>query len=193
MHNHLLDLCASDCEILSGVERLGLLVEHAADACGNGETDVGVDVDLTYCRLCCLTELLLGNTNCIGKVAAECVDLCNVLLGNAGCAVKNDGELGEALSDLLKNVETERRGNENALLVTGALLSGELVSSVGGTDRDSERVNACTGYELLNLLGTCVRGMSAHWHNLSTKAQSKSCCSSQSAIQLLQIGKEPSW
>ena len=159
MANHLLNFLASNLEVLSGVECLGLSCEYAADTCGHCKTDVGVDVDLTNRHLSCASELLFGNTYCIGKLTAESVDLCNAVGSNGGCAVKNDGEAGKALANLFKNVETERRRNKNAALVSGALLCSELVCAVRGTDGDSKRVNAGTGYELLNLLGLCVRGM----------------------------------
>ena len=161
--NHVLNLGTSNREVLSGVECAGLLAEYAADTCGHSKTDIGVDVDLTYCHGSCLTELLLGDTYCVRKSAAEGVDLLNELLRNGGSTVKNDWELGKTLSDLLENVKAERRRNENTLCVTSALLSGELVSSVGGTDRDSERVNACASNELLNLFGTCIRGMLSNY------------------------------
>ena len=170
MADHLLNFLASNLEVISGVKRCWSIGENAADTCGHSKTDVGVDVDLTNSHLSCATKLLLGNAYCIGELTAESVDLCNVFLRNGGCAVEYDGELGEALADLFENVKAERRRNKDALLVSGALCGSELICAVGGTDRDSEGVNAGAGYEILNLLGTGVGGVLSYNVILNT------CC-----------------
>ncbi len=55
--------------------------------------------------------------------------------------MQNDRELGQTAGNLFEDVEAELR-----------LLAGlELVSAVGGADRDCQRVNAGAGYEILNL------------------------------------------
>ena len=159
MADHLLDLSSCDLEIFSGVESLGLLGENAANACGHGKSDVGVDIDLANSHLRRFAELLLGNTDSIGKFAAESVDFGNALMSDAGSTVQNDGEAGKSLADFFEDIKTERRGNEYAMLVSRALLCGELVCAVGGTDRDGEGVNTGSGDEFLNLFGLGVRGM----------------------------------
>ena len=53
--------------------------------------------------------------------------------------MKNDGESGKSLFDLLENIEAERGRNKDALFISGALLGCELVCAVRRTDRDSER------------------------------------------------------
>ena len=110
MRNHLLNLSASNGEVGSGVKYLGLIVHNAADTCGHSETDIGVDIDLADSHGSSLAELLLGDTYSVGKLAAESVDLSNVLLRNGRSAVENDGESGESLLDFFENVEAERRG-----------------------------------------------------------------------------------
>ena len=105
-------------------------MEYLTDSCSHSKTDIGVDVDLTYCHGSCLAELLLGNTNCIGKLSAQCIDDLYALRCNRGSTVKNDRELRESLLDLCKNVKTKRRGNQNALLVSCALLGCELICAV---------------------------------------------------------------
>ena len=72
--------------------------------------------------------------------------------------MQNDGEAGQTLGDLFQNVEAQSGGNQDALLVQGALLGGELVSAVGGADGDGQGVTAGTGHELFDLLGTGVGG-----------------------------------
>ena len=157
--NHCLNLFARNGEVGSGVEYGGIVAENAADTCGERKTDIGVDIDLTYSHGSGAAELFLGNTYCIGKVTAKSVDLFDVFLGNGGSAVENDRESGKSLFDFSENVETERRRNENALFVSGALLSGELVSAVRSTDGDGEGVNAGLGDEFFNLFGLGVGGM----------------------------------
>ena len=70
--------------------------------------------------------------------------------------MKNDGESGKSLDALLENVETERRGNKDAVGISGALLSGELVSAVAGSDSDRKGVTSGSVYELFNLFGSGV-------------------------------------
>ena len=70
--------------------------------------------------------------------------------------MQHDGEAGQALGDLLQHVEPQRRGNQDALLIPGALVSGELISAVAGADGDGQRVTAGLGDELLDLFGTGV-------------------------------------
>ena len=70
--------------------------------------------------------------------------------------MEHDGEAGQTAGDLLQNVEPQRRGNQNALLVPGALLGGELISAVGGADGDGQRVTAGLLHKLLYVLGTGV-------------------------------------
>ena len=122
-------------------------------------TDIGVDVDLADGHACSLAQLFLGDTDGVGQLAADGVDLTDVLLGNRGSTVENDGELGKALADLLENIEAKRRRNKDALLVSCALCGSELVCAVGGTDRDREGVNTGAGNEILNLFGTGVGGV----------------------------------
>ena len=71
--------------------------------------------------------------------------------------MQNYGELGESLFNFFKNIKAERGRNENALLVSLALLGSEFECAVGSTDRDSEGVNACACNEVLNFFGACVR------------------------------------
>ena len=125
--NHLLDLFTSYLEVCSGVERCGIFIEYSADTCCHSETDIRVDVDLTYSHLSRTAELLFGDTYCVGKLAAESVDLSYVFLRNRGSTVENDRELGESLLDLFENVEAERGRNEDTLFVSCALSGCELI------------------------------------------------------------------
>ena len=114
---HFLYLCATYGEITSGVEHLGSVGEHATKTCSEGDTDIGIYIDLANCRSCCLAELIFGNTDSIGHLAAESVYLAYKIVGDGGSAVKNDGEVRYLLFDLFKNIKTERRGNENTFFV----------------------------------------------------------------------------
>ena len=58
--------------------------------------------------------------------------------------MKHDGESGQLLHDFVEHIESQWRRNQTTSLgVAGTLLGLELVSTVAGTDRDSQRVNAC--------------------------------------------------
>ena len=134
-------------------------MQNAADTSGHGKTDIGVDVDLADSHAGSLAELALGDTDSVRELAADGVDLLDVLLRNRGSTVKNDREAGQAAANLFEDVEAERRRNQNALFVAGALLGGELICAVGGADGDGEGVNTGAGDEFLDLFGTGVGGI----------------------------------
>ena len=130
----LLHVVASRTEVLAWVEFSWLLSEYLADSCGHCKTAVGVDVDFANCALCCLAELLLWNTDCIGKLATELVDGVNLVLRNLRRTVKNDWEAGKLSHYSVENVECQWRRNKLTLLVACALLGSELVGTVRSTD-----------------------------------------------------------
>ena len=158
MANQLFDVCTSRLQIFSGVELVGMLVEELTDGTGHSQTEVRVDVDLTNSGSGSLAELLLGNTDSAGHCTAVLVDHLNVVLGNGGRTVQNDGETGQLGNDLLQDVETQ--------LGVGAGL--ELVSAVGSADSDSQGVTAGTCDELLDFLGTGVVSVPYARSSLST-------------------------
>ena len=82
--DELLDVGAGGLEILARVELVGMLVEELTDGAGHGKTQVGVDVDLADGQLGCMTELLFGNTNSVGHLAAVFVDHLHEI-GRASC------------------------------------------------------------------------------------------------------------
>ena len=82
MDVHLLHLLTCRLEILARIEVLRMLSKMLTDGSGHCKTAVRVDVDLAYCALGCLAELLLRDTYCIRKASAVCVDDINILLWN---------------------------------------------------------------------------------------------------------------
>lgn len=104
---HLLDLVTSDLEVAAGVKYGGLCGHYAADACGERETDIRVDIDLADCHLSSAAKQLLRNALSAVELTAASVDLVNELRNNGGCAVKNDREAGEALAYLLEDIEAQ--------------------------------------------------------------------------------------
>ena len=154
--DHVLDSLTSRLQVLTRIEVIRMLVEVLADRSGDSQTNIGVDIDLADGQLCSVTELFLRNADCIRHLAAELVDLVNKLTRYGRGTVQYDREARQTLGNFLKYVETQRRRNQNALLVAGALIRGELVSAVRGADCDSQRVTAGAGYELLNLYGNAV-------------------------------------
>ena len=154
--NDLFDVCSCGLEVLTRIEMIGMLVEVLTDGAGHSKTQVGVDVDLADGQSGGLTQLLFGNTDSVGHLAAVGVDHSDVLLRNGGRAVQNDGEAGQTLGDFFQNVETQSGRNQDAFLVQGALLGSELVSAVGGADGDGQGVTTGAGHELFDFLGTGV-------------------------------------
>ena len=136
-----------------------MLVEVLADARRHRKTQVRVDIDLADRALRRLTKLLLGDADRVGHLAAVFVDDLHEFLRNGGRAMQNDREARQTLGNFVQNVEAQRRRNEDALFIASALFGLELVSAVGGADRDCEGVNASLGNELLDLFRTGVGGI----------------------------------
>ena len=79
---HLLHVLTSGLQVLARIEVIGMLCQILADGSSHSQTRVGVDVDLADSTLSGLAELLLGDTNCIGQLAAILVDGVNLVLRN---------------------------------------------------------------------------------------------------------------
>lgn len=101
MSNHLLNSLASRFQILTRIEMIRMLCEVLADVACHSKTDIGVDIDLTYCKLSCLTKLLFRNTHCVRHIAAVLVNHLNELLRNGRRSVQNDREARQTLDALL--------------------------------------------------------------------------------------------
>lgn len=101
MSNHILNSLASRFQILTRIEVIRMLCKILTDVSCHSKTDIGVDVDLTYCKLSCLTKLLFRNTHCIRHIAAILVNHLNELLRNGRRSVQNDRETGQTLNALL--------------------------------------------------------------------------------------------
>ena len=95
--NQFLDVGTGGLQVLTRIELVGMLVEELTDGAGHCKTQVGVDVDLADGQGSCLTQLLFGDTDGVGHLAAVGVDHLDVLLGNGGRTVQNDGEAGQTL------------------------------------------------------------------------------------------------
>ena len=157
--NNSLDVSTSRSQVLTWIEVLWMLHEMLADAGSQGKAQVRVNVDLANCTTGSLAELILRNTDSIIQLAAVSVDDLYILRNYRRSTVEYDWELRQDLGDLVQNVETQLRWNQNAILVQGALCRSELECAVAGADSDSQGVNTGTGYELLNLLRMGVLGI----------------------------------
>ena len=136
-----------------------MLSQIFADICSHGKTDVRIDVDLADGRFRCLTELVLGDADGVGHVAAVGVDHFDEFLGHGGGTMQDDGEARKTPGHFLQHIEPERRGYQNAVFVSGALFGTELVGAVGCADGDGQGVAARAGYEFLHFFGTGVAGL----------------------------------
>ena len=88
--------------------------------------------------------------------------------------MENDGEARELLLDLGQDVESQWRRNENAVH-EGALLGSELVSTMRGTDGDSQRVAASLAGEVDNLLGLGIVRLGSRYLVLHTCQHTELC------------------
>ena len=120
---------------------IGMIVQMLADGAGHAQTQIGVDVDLTDGHLGSLTQHFLGDADGIGHGTAVLVDHLDKLLRHGRAAVKDDGEIGQALAHFFQNVKPQ--------LGLGAGL--ELISTVAGADGNGQRVYAGAGDELFHL------------------------------------------
>ena len=141
--DHVLDSLTGGLQVLARIEVIGMLVEVLTDVAGHCQTDIGVDIDLADSQLSSLTQLILGDADGIGHVAAVGIDHLHEFLGNGRGAVQNDGEAGQTLDALLQNVETQGGRNQNAVGIPGALRGLELVSAVAGADGDGSYLHNC--------------------------------------------------
>ena len=165
MSNHILNRLTGRLEVLARIEVIRVLSEVLTDVTCHCKTDIGVDVDLADCKCSCLTELLFRNTYCIRHISAILVNHLNEFLRNGRRTVKYDREARELLHALFENVEAERRRYEDTILISCALSSCELVSTMGSTDSDSQGVAACSRYELFYFFRTCVGLVTSLYNN----------------------------
>jgi len=133
-------------EVLTRIVVLGVLDKVLADSSSHGETTIRVDVDLADGALDSLADLVLGDTDGVLDLATELVDGLDVLLRNRGRAVENDGEAGDALLDLVEDIEAE----------VGLGARGELDDTVAGADGDGEGVDASALDKVDDLVGVGV-------------------------------------
>ena len=126
-----------------------MLSHVLTDRSSHSQTDVRVNVDLAYSQLSSLTQLIFRNADSIRHLAAVGVYDLYELLRNGGRTVQNDREARQTLDALFQYVETQRRRNQNAVLVASALLRSELVCAMGSTDSDCQRVTTGAGNEFL--------------------------------------------
>ena len=115
MSNHILNGLASRFQILTRIKMIRMLCEVLTDVTCHSKTDIGIDINLTYCKFSCLTKLFLRNTHCIRHISAILVNHLNELLRNGRRTVQNDRETRQTLNALLQYVETERRRNKAAV------------------------------------------------------------------------------
>ena len=156
MRDHILYCLTCRFEILARVEMIGMLGKILADVAGHGEADIRVNVDLAHCKLGSFTQLIFGNADSVRHIAAIGIDHLDKLLRNGGRTVQNDRESGQTLDALLQYVETKRRRNQNAVCVARALCGSELIGTVRGTDRDSQRIAAGSADELFYFFRMCI-------------------------------------
>ena len=157
MRYDVMDELAAVREVLARVEMIGMLRHVLADAGGQAQAEVGVDVDLADCHGSGFAELVFGNADGVGQVAAVGVDDLNVFRNDGRSAVQYDGEAGQAFGNFFEDVEAQRRRNEDALFVARALFRFEFIRAVAGADSDSQGIDAGAGYEFFYFFRTGIR------------------------------------
>lgn len=84
--------------VLTRVEVFWVFIECLANTSGEGETRVGVDVDLADSTLGSPAELILWNTDSVWQFTTVLVDDVNILLWNRRRTVKNNWKPGSCFS-----------------------------------------------------------------------------------------------
>ena len=138
---------------------IGMLREMLADHGGEGQAQIAVDIDLANRHGGRLAQLLLGDAHGVGQTAAVFVNNLHEFLGHGGSAVQHDGEAGQPLGNLGQDIEAQRRGNENALFIAGALSGGEFISAVAGADGDGQGIHARAGSEFFHFFRPGIAGI----------------------------------
>ena len=141
-----LEGAAGGTQIFAGVKFRRLFNKDFTDGSGHGKTAVGVDVDFADSRLGSFAELIFADTDSIFELSAVGVDDGNLILRNAGRTVQNDRESGDALFDFSEDIQTD----------TGVVARLEFVSTMTGSDSDSQRINTGTFDEVFNFFRTGV-------------------------------------
>ena len=128
-------------EVLAGVKFCRFFIKDFTDSSGHSETAVGVDVDFANCGFSSFAELTFVDTDSIFEFSAVFVDDLDEVLGNGGGSMENDGESGDLLFDFVEDVKTD----------FGIGTGLEFVSTMAGSDCDSEGVNTCLSEECFGL------------------------------------------
>ena len=133
---HVLDGLAGRAEVLPWVKVVWVKSQVLAYCGCHCQAKVGVDVDLADTGLACTAKHFFWYA--LGSVdfSAELVALGDEFRKDCGGSVEYEGEVRQQTGDRIETIKVELR------------ISFEFVSSVAGTDRDGEGINASTFYEL---------------------------------------------
>ena len=63
MLNNSLYIISCGAQVLSGIEMIRMSSHMLSDTSSQSKTKIGVDVDLAYSHLSCLTKLIFGNAD----------------------------------------------------------------------------------------------------------------------------------
>ena len=141
--DHVLDSLTGGLQVLARIEVIGMLVEVLADVAGHSQTDIGVDIDLADSQLSSLPQLILGDADGVGHLAAVLVDGFHIVLVDGACAVEHNRETGQFFFDFFENVKAK----------LGFLTGFEFIGAVAGADGNRQRIHAGSGDEIVNLFG----------------------------------------
>ena len=146
MGNYFLYVSACICQILSGIKVIRMSEHMLSDPCRKAETQIGINVDLTYGRLGSLAKHIFRNTDCVIKLTAISINDIYILGQYRRSSVKHDRESGKPSGYFLQNIKAKLR-----------LLAGfEFVCAMACSDCDCQGINACPVHKILNLIRLCI-------------------------------------
>ena len=154
-----LDVGARRAEVFARVEGCRVGRHVLADACGQAEAKVGVDVDLADRRFRRTAELVFGDADGVVQGAAVFIDDLDEFRNDGGSAVKHDREVRQTFLDFREDVEAKLRRDEHTVRIACALGRLELECAVARADGDGERVDAGAFDEFLDFVGARVGGI----------------------------------
>ncbi|MPM66919.1 hypothetical protein SDC9_113833 [bioreactor metagenome] len=121
-----------------------MLREMLADHAGEGQAQIGINVDLAYGHGRGLAQHGFRHALRAVHLAAVLVDHGNILGDDAGSAVQHDGEAGQPAADILQDVKAQLG------------LAFELERAVAGADGNRQAVAAGLGDKLFHILGAGI-------------------------------------
>ena len=133
--DELLDFLSGGAEVLARIELLRSFREDLADAGGQSQAQIGVDIDLGATGAASDFDIAFGNTLSTGQCATVLINFLHQMLRNGRSTVENQGEIAQACIH-------ESGLNRFEAFEVQVLLTGEFVGTVGVANGYGQRISS---------------------------------------------------